>query len=124
MGVPTNYFFDRKLHENERIWTPRGLPLDPPLIRNTHTYFNIVSHIQKWSNIHFNWCVHCELTLEQKVHGKFGFLIKVSAPLNTVLEHCRVVSVLVQLCRVPLNTLSLKLVPVLVQFYRVPLSPL
>ena len=33
------YYFGRKLHENERIWTPRGeggaslaLPLDPPLV--------------------------------------------------------------------------------------------
>ena len=42
-GMPTpkvgvlTYFFGRKLHENERIWTPRGgarpwrPPLDPPL---------------------------------------------------------------------------------------------
>ena len=32
-----NLFFCRKLHENERIWTPRGArvpsaPLDPPMI--------------------------------------------------------------------------------------------
>ena len=36
VGVLT-YFFGRKLHENERIWTPGGArprrpPLDPPLI--------------------------------------------------------------------------------------------
>ena len=36
VGVLT-YFFGQKLHENERIWTPRGgarpwrPPLDPPL---------------------------------------------------------------------------------------------
>ena len=35
-GAPTIIFF-RKLHENERIWTPGGIPgspLDPPMYRD------------------------------------------------------------------------------------------
>ena len=41
--------FCRKLHENERIWTPRGgvrpwhPPLDPPMVTTSATYLHIVT---------------------------------------------------------------------------------
>ena len=48
VGVLT-YFFGRKLHENERIWTPKGgmypwrPPLDPPLFRVNLSQMEFVS---------------------------------------------------------------------------------
>ena len=44
VGVLTN-FLGRKLHENERIWTPGGgaslaPPLDPPLLELMHSISN------------------------------------------------------------------------------------
>ena len=47
VGVLTN-FFGRKLHENERIWTPRGgaslaPPLDPPLDTPSPTQLSLSS---------------------------------------------------------------------------------
>ena len=54
--------FCRKLHENERIWTPRGgarpwrPPLDPPMLISVNkALFNVECQLQLWVGSKDSW---------------------------------------------------------------------